>query len=120
MQDWCNSKRRQVTPRVLLDHRPNHHEGQFSGYRREIDEQRCSQSPMTIESMVESALRVIARERTEFCRRYAAGGTVVIQGKLVRGAPCEDRKSEQQKEHTNRRPKPLSFAASDGPPIMFY
>ncbi len=83
-----------------------------------MDEKRCSQNPMTIEYVVEFALRVIARELTEFCGRYAAKGIVLIQGEFVRRSPSENRKSEQQKEQTTERPKPSPFVASDGSPIV--
>jgi hypothetical protein len=93
-QNRCKSKGRQVAPRVMDDYLPNDYEGQFSANWGEANEKRCCQNPMTIKCLVEFALRVVARKLTKLCRRYAAGGIVLIQGELIGGAPCENRKSK--------------------------
>ena len=105
MKNRCSFKGCQVADHPIRYDSPLDYENQFSGYREEIDQKTREQSSMAVNCMVKLALCVVARELTKFCWRYDAVGFVLIEGELVRGAPCKYRKSEQQNEQTTRRPK---------------
>jgi hypothetical protein len=73
---------------------------------------------MIFNGMVYLVLCVVTGELVEFCRRRTAGDIRLIQRELIRSAPSEYRKGEQQKEPTTRRPNSSSSVGRDIPLIV--